>query len=68
VIAVEASQENANLIRYSLCLNPELKSRIKLHHVALAETRMRCTMASPEGNVGENGDGPRGGGTWNRCK
>ncbi|XRB17673.1 methyltransferase [Pseudoscourfieldia marina] len=53
VIAVEASQENANLIRYSLCLNPELKSRIKLHHVALADKRMRCTMASPEGNVGE---------------
>jgi len=53
VIAVEASQENANLIRYSLCLNPELKSRIKLHHVALAEKRMRCTMASPEGNVGD---------------
>ncbi|XRB07674.1 methyltransferase [Pycnococcus provasolii] len=52
VIAVEASQENANLIRYSLCLNPELKSRIKLHHVALAEKRMRCLLASPEGNSG----------------
>ena len=52
VIAVEASQENANLIRYSLCLNPELKSRIKLHNIALAEKRMRCAMASPEGNRG----------------
>ena len=52
VIAVEASQENVNLIRYSLCMNPELKSKIKLHHVALADKRMRCTMASPEGNSG----------------
>ena len=52
VIAVEASQENANLIRYSLCLNPSLKSRIRLVQVALAEKRMRCFLVSSEGNSG----------------
>lgn len=52
VIAIEASRENANLIRYSLCLNPSLKSRIRLVQVALADKRMRCSLVSPEGNSG----------------
>eukprot|EP00668_Euglena_longa_P032112 GGOE01041401.1.p2 GENE.GGOE01041401.1~~GGOE01041401.1.p2 ORF type:complete len:259 (+),score=75.22 GGOE01041401.1:404-1180(+) len=53
VVAVEAMRLNANLLKYSLCLNaPDVQLQMSVYHAAVGERAAVCAMKSPAGNRG----------------
>lgn len=53
VVAFEAMQTNANMIRNTLCRNPQLKNKVELHEVALGQKDQKCYIWSFDINTGD---------------